>query len=82
MVDEELVIIGNVLFRFVVGVQKQNVPLSDIPASDPLPIVQFARMVKSDKCSVPGYDMDVAATLTRIIECAYESAATGKTVEF
>lgn len=62
--------------------EKTAVPKSDIPEDDPLPIVQFARMVKSDKCSVPGYDMDVAATLTRIIECAYESAATGKTVEF
>lgn len=62
--------------------KKTPVPLSEIPADDPLPIVQFAKMVKGDKNSVPGYDMDVAETLTRIIECAYESAATGKTVEF
>lgn len=62
--------------------QKQNVPLSDIPASDPLPIVQFARMVRSEASCVPGYDIEVAATLTRLIECAYESAKTGKVVEF
>ena len=62
--------------------QKQPVPLSEIPDSDPLPIVQFARMVQSDARSVPGYDLDVAATLTRLIECAYESARTGKTVQF
>ena len=62
--------------------KKTAVPLNEIPKDDPLPIVQFARMVKGDASSVPGYDMDVAETLTRIIECAYESAATGKTVEF
>ena len=62
--------------------KKTAVPLSEIPQDDPLPIVQFARMVKGNESSVPGYDMDVAETLTRIIECAYESAATGKTVDF
>jgi predicted dehydrogenase len=62
--------------------EKTAVPKSEIPADDPLPIVQFARMVKSDASSVPGYDLDVAATLTRMIECAYESAQTGKVVEF
>lgn len=62
--------------------KKTAVPVSEIPESDPLPIVQFVRMLGSDASSVPGYDLDVAATLTRMIECAYESAETGKVVEF
>ena len=45
------------------------------------PIELFVDLVNnSDKKEFPYYDLEAAKTLTRLVECAYESARTGQTV--
>jgi predicted dehydrogenase len=56
------------------------VPGADIWPDDEYPIVKFARLVQSGEKKVAIYDIDQAVALTRLIECAYESAKTGKSV--
>ena len=49
------------------------------------PIVHFIREVMlsdSGRRSVPGLDIDTAVTVVRLVEAAYESAATGTSVAF
>ena len=49
------------------------------------PIVHFIREVMlsdSGRRSVPGLDIDTAVTVVRLVEAAYESAATGASVAF
>lgn len=56
------------------------VPEEEIPADAEVPSAQFLRLVASEEESLPDFDLDTAITITRLIECAYESAETGKTV--
>lgn len=57
------------------------VPSENLPAYDDAPSAQFVRLVASDtRQSIPEFDMDTAIMLTRLIECAYESAKEQKTV--
>jgi predicted dehydrogenase len=58
------------------------VPLSDVDPDDEFPIVKFARLVQSGDTKFDSYDIDKAISLTRLIECAYESAKTGKAVTY
>jgi predicted dehydrogenase len=60
----------------------QPVPQADIWPDDEFPIVKFARLIQSDAQKIDIYDIDKAMVLTRLIECAYESAKTGKSVLF
>lgn len=61
---------------------EQLVPVSkeELPEDDEYPIVQFIKMIDADENAVQGFDMDTAIMLTRLIECAYESAKEKKTV--
>lgn len=53
----------------------------NIPTSDDMPSAQFIKFVSSDNMhSLPEFDIDSAISLTRVIQCAYESAREGKTV--
>lgn len=60
--------------------------LTPVPNEDILPFAedpsaQFVRLVASDtEESIPEFDMDTAIMLTRLIECAYESAREQKAV--
>lgn len=57
------------------------VPREDLPTNDETPSAQFVRLVSLDKLqSLPDFDLDTAINLTRLIECAYESAREQKTV--
>lgn len=57
------------------------VPATDITADDDMPSAQFLKLVASYKRqSLPEFDIDKAVLLTRLINCAYESAKTKKTV--
>jgi predicted dehydrogenase len=58
------------------------IPEAEIQPDEEFPIVKFARLIQSDDKKVDKYDIDTAYVLTRLIECAYESAKTGKTVEY
>ncbi|MDR1970550.1 MAG: Gfo/Idh/MocA family oxidoreductase [Treponema sp.] len=58
------------------------VPAAEYGKDDVLPIVTFARLVQSGEQKDDRYDIDRAITLTRIIEAAYESARTGRTVAY
>jgi predicted dehydrogenase len=58
------------------------VPAPEYGGDDVLPIVTFARLIKNGEKNDDRYGIDRALTLTRIIECAYESAKTGKTVNY
>jgi predicted dehydrogenase len=45
------------------------------------PIELFVDLVNdSEKKELPYYDLEAAKMLTRLVECAYESAQTGRTV--
>ncbi|MGI5959259.1 MAG: Gfo/Idh/MocA family protein [Massiliimalia sp.] len=58
------------------------VPQEKLRKDDEFPIVKFAKLIQSDEKQIPEFSLDVAKTLTRLIECAYESAKTGQTVNF
>lgn len=50
---------------------------------DETPSALFVELVLSEKVqSLPDFDIDAAISLTRLIECAYESAKERKTVEY
>jgi predicted dehydrogenase len=59
-----------------------SVPKEELPKDDEYPIVQFVRMIEAGENAVRGFDMDTAIMLTRLIECAYESAKEKKTVQY
>lgn len=50
------------------------VPSENVPEDDELPSAQFVGLVTSDMVSLPYFDIDAAIGITRLIECAYESA--------
>lgn len=86
-----LVATGTNPAQYRVFLQSRHVPgyelLSPVPApeyggDDVLPIVTFARLIKNGEKNDDRYGIDRALALTRIIECAYESAKTGKTVNY
>lgn len=57
------------------------VELENLPADDESPSAQFVRLVSAHQVKEqPDFNMDTAIQLTRLIECAYESAKEGKTV--
>jgi predicted dehydrogenase len=58
------------------------VPAPEYGSDEEFPIVSFARLIPGREKKVEWYDIDHAIALTRIIECAYESARTGKTVAY
>ncbi|MDR1287578.1 MAG: Gfo/Idh/MocA family oxidoreductase [Treponema sp.] len=58
------------------------VPKEEYGPDDEFPIVRFARLIQSPDKSIDSYDIDKALALARLIECAYESARTGKCVLF
>ncbi len=60
----------------------QPVPVEELPQDDEFPIIKFVKLIASGEESVPGYDMETAIMLTRLIECAYESAQTGRTIQY
>jgi len=57
-----------------------QVPVADVTADDDMPSAQFLKLVASKRQSLPEFDIDKAILLTRLINCAYESAETQKTV--
>jgi predicted dehydrogenase len=59
-----------------------SVPPAEYGSDDEFPIVKFARLIQSDKEKDDKYDLDTAMTLTRLIECAYQSAKTGQAVSY
>ncbi|GHU52059.1 hypothetical protein FACS189496_1560 [Bacilli bacterium] len=59
-----------------------SVPPAEYGSDDEFPIVKFARLIQSDKEKDGRYDIDTAMTLTRLIECAYQSAGTGRAVSY
>jgi predicted dehydrogenase len=84
-----LVVTGTGAKDYRVLLQSKHLPayqiLSPVPAEeygedDEYPIVSFARLVQSSEKEIERYSIDRAITLTRLIECAYESSKTGKTV--
>jgi predicted dehydrogenase len=86
-----LVAAGTGADNYRVLLQSKRLPayqvLSPVPASeygedDVLPIVSFARLINNGEKNDKRYDIDRAITLTRIIERAYESARTGKTIAY
>jgi predicted dehydrogenase len=58
------------------------VPAGEYGPDDEYPVVAFARLIQSAEKNVECYDMDHALALTRLIECAYESAKTGAAVHY
>lgn len=63
--------------------KKTIVPDTDIRKYNPFPIELFVDLVDhSTEKEIPRYGIEAAKRLTRIIECAYESAETGKTVTY
>jgi predicted dehydrogenase len=84
-----LVATGTGPATYRVLLQSKHIPgyqnLSPVPApeygeDDVLPIVSFARLVAAGTKRDERYDIDRALTLTRIIEAAYESERSGRTV--
>jgi predicted dehydrogenase len=54
-----------------------------LPADSELPSAQFVRLVASDSLqSLPDFDINKAISLTRLLECAYQSAKEQKTVPY
>ncbi|WP_158282183.1 Gfo/Idh/MocA family protein [Salipaludibacillus keqinensis] len=52
-----------------------------LPASEEMPSAQFVRLVSSpERTHLPEFDIDTGIALSRMIECAYESAKQGKAV--
>ncbi len=67
----------------VPGYEKiKPLPQEEIWDNEEMPIVKFVRLIESDKQYLEGYGIDTAILLARMIECAYESAETGKAVLF
>jgi predicted dehydrogenase len=58
------------------------VPAGEYGPDDEFPIVSFARLIQSGERNVECYDIDHAIALSRLIECAYESAKTGKVIGY
>jgi predicted dehydrogenase len=57
------------------------VPNENLPANDEHPSAQFVKLVSSDMVqSLQYFDIDAAIAITRLIECAYESAKEQRTV--
>ncbi len=85
-----LVISGSNESNFRVLLQSKNVqghenlipvPGENFPAYDEIPSAQFVKLVSSDMIqSLADFSIDTAITITRLIECAYESAKEQKTV--
>ncbi|MGX7196990.1 Gfo/Idh/MocA family protein [Enterococcus olivae] len=62
---------------------KTQIPSEEISKVNPFPIEEFVDLLKDpEKQSYPQYDLETAKQLTRLIECAYESAETGKVVTY
>lgn len=89
--EGNLVISGCDGTKFRVLLQSKNIPgyeeLSPVPESEipddaEIPSAQFLRLVASENQSLSDFDLDTAVMITRLIECAYESASSGKTVEY
>lgn len=62
--------------------QLTPVPREELWPDDELPILKFVDLIQSQEDQLPEFSLDVAETLTRLIECAYQSAQTGRTVDF
>ncbi|WP_280770801.1 Gfo/Idh/MocA family protein [Salipaludibacillus daqingensis] len=57
------------------------IPREDVPDSEAMPSAQFVRFISSkEEGDLAEFDMNAAISLTRLIECAYESSREGKTV--
>lgn len=59
-------------------------PLSEVDRDQPVPVCQFVRLILdgAKENSIPGFDLEMGLTVTRLAEAAYESAACGKAVAF
>ena len=63
--------------------KKSLIPLEEIKMVYPFPIELFIDLVDhSEAKEIANYDFEMGKRVTRIIECAYESAETGKTVDY
>ena len=63
--------------------RKTQIPSAEISKMNPFPIELFVDLVRDpEQKEVPHYDLATAKMLTRLIECAYQSAATGQTVAY
>lgn len=69
---------------FIPGFEKElkQIPLSEVDKDEPCPVCQFLRLVLNEdpRRSIPGFDLDMGCTVTRLAEAAYESARIGKAV--
>lgn len=89
--EGSIIVVGTEKSNFTVLLQSKNIPgyenmrqipHEDIPEDREFPIVDFVRLIRSEKDEAPEYGLKEAKNLTRLIECAYESARRGKTVLF
>ena len=88
--EGSVIITGVDASNFRVLLQSKNVPgyesLTSVPREswllcDVIPSAQFIKLVSSDDMqSLQEFDIDAAISLTRLIECAYESSMEQKTV--
>lgn len=63
--------------------KKRLIPLEEVHQTNAFPIELFIDLVDdSTEKQLPNYDLATAKRVTRIIECAYESAETGKTIAY
>jgi Predicted dehydrogenases and related proteins len=62
--------------------QKTQIDAAEISKVNPFPIVEFVDLLASDQQSLPQYDLVAAKRLTRLIECAYQSAETGQKITY
>ncbi|MHC5268285.1 Gfo/Idh/MocA family protein [Enterococcus sp. LJL98] len=63
--------------------KKRSVPLAEIKRPCPYPIERFIDLVTaSSDMQIPNLDFAMAKQVTRIIECAYASAQTGKAISY
>lgn len=63
--------------------KKRLIPLEEIYETNAFPIELFIDLVDHSKeKQLPQYDLETAKRVTRIIECAYESAETARTVDY
>jgi predicted dehydrogenase len=68
--------------KYMPGYEKLTpVPIECIPGDASLPSAQFIELVADERAErLEEFDMDTAITITRLIECAYESSKDHRTV--
>lgn len=71
----------------VPGAEQKMTVIGDLALTEPtkLPVCRFVELVMDGATtdrSIPGLDMDTGLAVIAMVEAAYESASTGKAVEF